>query len=62
MKADQNLLVTVSRRNNLKWQVFVTNKAERFIFGLREFAKPSRARTYAEALHFRWSANVEQKK
>jgi hypothetical protein len=62
MKADKNLLVTMSRRNNAKWQVFVTNKAGRFIFGLREFAKSSRARAYAETLHFHWSAEVEYKK
>lgn len=62
MKADKNLIVTVSRRNSAKWQVFMTNKAERFIFGLREFAKLSRARVYADALHFGWSADIEFKK
>jgi hypothetical protein len=60
MKNDPNLLVTVSKRNNQGvWQVFITNLRERFIFGLRQFAKRRPARGYAEDLAMEWSCGIE---
>ena len=62
MMNDPNLLVTVSKRNNGGvWQVFITNLRERFIFGLRQFAKSRTARVYAEDLAMHWSCGIESK-
>lgn len=59
MKADTNLLVTVSDRNNAgRWQVFATNLSERFVFGVRDFADFKSAERHAEALADRLSCRL----
>jgi hypothetical protein len=60
MKADKNLLVTVSNRNNRgKWQVFATNFADGFVFGVRNFSTKKQADVAAELLADRLSCGIE---
>lgn len=59
MKNDTNLLVTVSARKSRKFQVFVTNKAERSVFDVREFASKKEAVKRGNDLANRWSCEME---
>lgn len=62
MKADSNLLVTVSNRNNEgKWQVFATDWSEGHVYGVRDFHDRKAAERHAECVANRLSCRIEFK-